>query len=103
MHDTGNYYFILEKTHGYNDRFSLRMAKLPIFFLVYDQKAEVYDSESTNLITMKRKFDDFITKYLQSIEDDKDKKDKYRSLKQWDGNIMTTQGNRDRKLKNILK
>ena len=79
------------------------MAKLPIYLFTYNSDNTIYDSESTNIATMKRKFDDYITEHLSNVEKEKDRKDKYRSLKQWDGNIMTTQGNRDRKLKNILK
>src|SRR5581483_10879708 len=79
IHDTGDYYFILEMKHGYDDRYTLKMAKIPIFLFTYDSDYTIFDTESTNIITMKQKFNDYIVKHLQSVEEKKNKKDKYRS------------------------
>ena len=103
IHDTGTYYFILTHHPDYKDEFFVRISKYPLILFINDDiKASIYKRNCMELDAVRSKFVELIKSYNDAQLKNKMIKDKFYQIKTWDGDVMTTQVKRDKKLEKIL-
>ena len=99
LHDKGTFYFLILKSKPGDDS-GIYMGKLPIWLFSKKSAYIIPRYSIDSLDYIKKTFASCIDSHFDKINS---KKNRFSTIKEWDGNLLSKEGNRDNKLKKLLK